>query len=75
MIFLNEHYSEECHKQWLALGLISELVPQVQTLPRLYQQTLHLDSIFEIKLNILYSLDQVNCLLQNEILPRNRNPF
>ena len=39
---------------------------------------MHLDStsfIFEIKLNILYSLDQVNCLLQNEILPRNRNPF
>ena len=27
---LGEHYSEECHKHWLALGLISELVSQVQ---------------------------------------------
>ena len=27
---LGEHYAEECHKQWLALGLISELVSQVQ---------------------------------------------
>ena len=28
--FLGEHYTEECHKQWLALGLTSELVSQVQ---------------------------------------------
>ena len=27
---LGEHYAEECHKQWLPLGLISELVSQVQ---------------------------------------------
>ena len=35
VIFLDEHYSEECHKQWLALGLISELVSQAQ-IQRLY---------------------------------------
>ena len=27
---LGEHYIEECHKQWLALGFTSELVSQVQ---------------------------------------------
>ena len=27
---LGEHYAEDCHKQWLALDLISELVSQVQ---------------------------------------------
>ena len=30
LIFLGEHYTEECHKQWLALEVISELVSQVQ---------------------------------------------
>ena len=66
---LGEHYAEKCHKQWLALGLISELVPQVQIskiipliLGTQHQQTLHINptsSVFEIKLNILYSLNQL----------------
>ena len=67
LIFLNEQYSEECHKQWLALGLISELVPQVQN-SKIIPADLALrpnSSVFEIKLNILYSLDQLHIEWEN----------
>ena len=43
-------HAEECHKQWLALGFISELVSQVQNPKGFY--LLFLTSVFSLKHSI-----------------------
>ena len=59
--FLLDADAEERHKQWLSLGLISVLVSKAQS-SKIIPADLALrsnSSVFEIKLNVLHSLDQI----------------